>query len=311
MNPSGGLGGAAVLVTGASGFIGTRAVAALEAVGAVVHALDRVPCAAVPPERGHVADIRDAESVAAAVAAARPAYVLHLAAAKERSALLGDFAPLMDANAVGTANLLAATAAVPGVRMMVAVGTAEEYGAQPCPFREDMCEAPASAYSLSKACASHACRTAHRLGGLPVVELRPTLAYGPGQPPDMFLPALVAALAAGRHFAMTAGEQTRDFVYVDDLVAALLAALLTPEAAGRVVNVGSGKPVALADLARSVARMLDAEELLGIGEVPYRTGEVMDYWVDPTLAAELLGWRATTPLTDGLRAVVDDACTRH
>jgi UDP-glucose 4-epimerase len=154
-------------------------------------------------------------------------------------------------------------------------------------------------------------RAAHRLHGMPAVELRPTLAYGPGQPPDLFLPALIQALAEGRRFPMSGGEQTRDFVFVADLIEAVLAALVTPEAAGRVINVGSGQPVTLAELARRVEGAMGAEGLVGLGEVPYRTGEVMDYWVDASLALDLLGWRPCVALDDGLRITIDDALGRR
>lgn len=303
--------GAPVLVTGAAGFIGRHTVAALRESGADVFALDRRPSEVVAPERALVADVRDAAAVDAAFAQAAPAFVVHLAGRKDRSSRIEDFPALLEANAVGTANILAAAAKLPELRSFVTVGTAEEYGSQPCPFRESMCEQPASAYSLSKAAASQAVRTACRLQGLPAVELRPTLAYGPGQPPEMFLPALIAALAEGRRFPMTRGEQTRDFVFVADLVAAILAALAMPAAAGRVVNVGSGMPVMLAELALEVERMMGVSGLVGIGDLPYRTGEVMDYWVDPSLALELLGWTALVDLDEGLKITIDDALRRR
>ena len=302
--------GSRVLVTGAAGFIGRHAVASLRDAGADVFALDRFESVVAPPERTLLADITDATAVAAAVAEAAPAFVLHLAARKDRTSDVEDFAAMLTANAVGTSNVLAASAKLPGLRSFVTLGTAEEYGSQPCPFRESMCEEPASAYSLSKTAVSHAVRAAHRLHGVPAVELRPTLAYGPGQPPDLFLPALIEALAAGRRFPMSPGEQTRDFVFVEDLVAAMLAALVTREAAGRVINIGSGQPVTLAELARRVERLMGVEGLLGLGELPYRTGEVMDYWVDASLARDLLGWTSRVDLDEGLRLTIDDARRR-
>jgi nucleoside-diphosphate-sugar epimerase len=303
--------GARALVTGAAGFIGRHAVAALREAGADVFALARLAGVVAPPERTLLADITDAAAVDAAVAEAAPAFVLHLAGRKDRTSAVEDFGPLLTANAVGTCNVLAASAKVPGLRSFVTLGTAEEYGNQPCPFRESMREQPASAYSLSKTAVSHALRAAYRLHGVPAVELRPTLAYGPGQPPDLFLPALIKALAEGRHFPMSPGEQTRDFVFITDLIEAILAALVTPEAAGRVINIGSGEPVTLAELARKVERLMGLEGLVGFGEVPYRTGEVMDYWVDPSLARDLLGWTAHVGLDEGLRITIDDALGRR
>lgn len=293
-----------VLVSGAAGFIGRPLVERLTGAGCEVHAVDRdggaVSLEAVP----HACDIRDAEAVRAAVRAARPEVAFHLAAWKERQADLPAFHRALDVNLTGSLNLLTALLEEGTCRRVVVVGTAEEYGIQACPFTERMREAPVSAYSYSKACVTLLCETLERLHGLPYVLVRPTLAYGPGQPPEMFVPALVAALAEGRRFPMTAGDQTRDFVYVDDVVGALLAAGTAPGVDGRKLNVGSGDSVTLADVARTVAELTGRPDLLGLGELSYRPSEVMEYSVDTSLARELLSWVPRVRLDEGLRRTV-------
>lgn len=303
-----GLRGTRVLVTGAAGFIGSRLVARLVAEGARVHAMDLRASDAPGIEAAHVADITDAEAVDAVVAAARPVHVFHLAGFKERSSTPEAFRLASAVNVRGTLNLLFAMVELdPGAASFVAMGTSEEYGQGPTPFRESQPEQPLSAYGVSKAEATQLCRAFQRSMGVPAVVLRPTIAYGPGQPPDLFLSALVASLARGERFPMTAGEQTRDFVYVDDIVDAQLLAATTPAAAGRVINIGSGEPVRLRDLAQTVARLMDAEGLLGLGEVPYRTGENMEYRSDVSLAREILGWEPSVSLEEGLRRTIEAA----
>ncbi len=299
--------GSRVLVTGAAGFIGSRLVTRLLAEGAQVHTLDLLPGAAESVVQAHQADIADADAVAAAVEAADPDHVFHLAAFKERSSTPAAFELAMAVNAGGTLNVLTAAAARPGLRSFVTMGTSEEYGQGPTPFRESQREQPISAYGASKTAATHLCQAFHRARAVPATVLRPTIAYGPGQPPDLFLSALVAALARGDRFPMTPGGQMRDFVHVDDIVEALLLAATRPAARGRVINVGSDEPLTIAELARRVAAQMDAEQLLGIGELPYRTGENMDYRADSTLARELLGWQARVRLEDGLVQVVETA----
>lgn len=301
------LAGQRVLVTGAAGFIGGYLVAELSALGAVVHALDLSASNASGSVVWHQADLSEASAVAEAVEAADPAYVFHLAAYKVRTAEPAAFDAATRANVLGTLNLAIALAGRPGLRALVATGTAEEYGGAPAPFTEEQREAPVSAYSFSKTAMTHLLQTFHRVHGLPAVVVRPTVAYGPGQPADMFVPALVGALVRGERFAMTAGEQTRDFVYVDDVVEGLLLAAATPEASGRVIVLASGSAVTMRELAERAETLVGTPGLVDAGAVAYRPGEIMDYRADGLLARELLGWRPRVGLDEGLRRVVEAA----
>ena len=168
-----------------------------------------------------------------------------------------------------------------------------------------MRELPVNAYSQSKQSLTHLCEVLHHLHGLPVVILRPSIAYGPGQSTDMFLPALIRALLTDTPFAMTAGGQTRDFVYVSDVVDAMLLAATRAGVAGEILNIGSGQPVTIATLAQKVAAIIGKPELLQIGKLPYRQGEVMSYSVDAGKACALLGWAPQVGLDEGLAATID------
>jgi nucleoside-diphosphate-sugar epimerase len=114
----------------------------------------------------------------------------------------------------------------------------------------------------------------------------------------MMIPQLVAALRAGRPFAMTAGTQTRDFVFVDDVAEAIVAAVAA--AAGVTINIGSGEELAVRDAAHTIARAVGADEsLLRFGELPTRPGEALRYVLDVARAQRLLGWAPRTPLAVG------------
>ena len=166
---------------------------------------------------------------------------------------------------------------------------------------------PVSAYSFSKVAAAQLLQTFHRIHGLPIVVLRPSLAYGPGQGNEMFLPALIWSLLRGRRFAMSRGEQTRDYVYIDDVIAALLRAAVCPEATGQVINVSSGEPSRIVDIAKLAADLIgnNAESLLDIGKIEYRQGEAINYWADRSKAKQLLGWEPNVTLHDGLARTVE------
>lgn len=140
---------------------------------------------------------------------------------------------------------------------------------------------------------------------LPVTVLRPSVAYGPGQREDMFLPALICALLRGEPFPMTAGEQTRDFIYISDLVEALGLAGLDDATNGEVINIGGGSAIRITDLVDKVELMTQSHGMARRGAVDYRPGEAMRYLLDISKSARLLGWYPSTPLEQGLQQTVD------
>ncbi len=292
--------GRRVLVTGARGFIGGYIVEALQQRHAVVTVLNRMPSRADASFLQHTGDLRDAGFVRDCVSSVRPEIVFHLAAFKERTPELAAFSDAISTNVMGSLNLFTALHEQKGVGSIVVVGTAEEYGHHSAPFVEQMREAPVTAYSFSKACTTQLCDILYRLYQLPAVVVRPTIVYGPRQGSDMFLPALIESLLLGRPFPMTAGQQTRDFLYITDLVDGLLRAATTPSACGEVVNLGSGRPVSIGKLALDIERMLGKVGLVRLGALPYRPKEVMSYSVDIRKAAEVLNWRPTVSLEQGL-----------
>jgi len=295
-----------VLITGVTGFIGRHLARACEASGAQVFGFSRRCSGELVSGNSIVGDITNRQLVLEAIDRVKPAYVFHLAADKSRSASIADFRHCLETNLMGTLNLVeACLSTVPEVKF-IAVGTCEEYGVN-APFSESMREAPVSAYSCSKVAVTHLLQTFHHIYRFPAVIVRPSLAYGPGQENGMFIPALIKRLLTNRTFAMSGGEQTRDFVYIDDLVEAILLAATCSEADGRVINVSSFEPVRIIDLARTIADLMGdgARELLNVGELAYRPGETMNYFSDNREAGRLLGWSPCVDLQTGLSRTVE------
>ncbi len=297
--------GRRVLITGANGFIGGHLTGALNGLGALVSVADIRPGGSTAPVREYAGDLCDVDFTQTCVKECDPEIIIHLAASKERSVDIGAFSLAISSNLTGSLNLFAAAMKLRGLKSIVVLGTAEEYGNNTTPFVEDMRERPVSAYSYSKLCVTRLCETLNSLHGTPFVVLRPTVAYGPGQGHEMFLPALIKTLLANREFPMTSGIQTRDFIYVTDLISAIQLASVTPKAAGRVINIGSGSPVAIGEIAVKAARMLGREDLLRIGALDYRHGEAMEYYVDTGIARQLLDWTASISLEEGLRRTIE------
>ncbi len=293
------------VVTGAGGFIGTHLVRALRAGDVPVLAIDR-------SESPGLLRLRELEGVTtrgvdddvaswrAALEGVAIGTVHHLAGGRVAD---GDPAAQQRANVAPLAALFDALAdRVPATIVLASSG--EVYGAAPAPFREDGPTVPETGYGIAKLAAEQLGFTRARQHGIPFVVARLSVVYGPGQGPGMFVPDLVDAVRSGRAFDMTAGEQWRDFVHVEDAVAALCALGATPAAHGAVVNVGSGDPIQLRDVARFARELAGGGPPIRIGALPYREGEAMDYRFDVSRLTALTGCAARISLREGLQRLL-------
>ena len=297
-----------VLVTGSSGFIGRHLCEYLSKQGINVIALSRNGhCKKLVETEQYALDLRDQIKVRELIQYIKPRYVVHLAAVKERNVAASEYRLVYDGNWQSSFNLIEACQEVGTLRRFVFLGSTDEYGIQAPPFVESAREAPTTSYGLSKLAVTQLLQTFARSCDFPAVILRPTLVYGPNQGLEMFLSAMIQSLVCGKRFAMTKGEQTRDYVYVDDLIAAIIAALTANyEVYGQLINISSGIPLRIKDLALIVARLAGDETgcLLDFGARDYRQGEAMEYWSTNNLAKALLNWRPFISLEEGLRRTI-------
>jgi UDP-glucose 4-epimerase len=189
------------------------------------------------------------------------------------------------------APLAAARALAP--RTIVYLSTGEIYGHAPVPFTEDGPIDPRTPYAIAKREGEVGLAAA-----APAVYLvRPAVVYGPGQPPRMLIPRVLAAVRAGQPIALTAGDQTRDFLHLDDLVELIVCCVADDPSPG-LYNAGTGRETTVRAACLLLAR--DRASLLDFGALPPRPDDQLRYALDPTRAATRLGWRARVSLEDGL-----------
>ncbi|MCC6350569.1 MAG: NAD-dependent epimerase/dehydratase family protein [Candidatus Eisenbacteria bacterium] len=308
------LGGREILVTGGAGFVGSHLVRRLVRDGARVTVLTQpgAPIAALAEVAGRVTlvegDLVESASLEQAIGLLAPEVVFHLAAwtgGRSRPDDPGAWRLSLRVNLEGTLNLLVSLAAGrTRPKRIVRTGGMEEYGAGPAPFREEQREHAVSPYSASQVAATQVAHALAAQWNLPLVTLRPALVYGPGQDESFFLPSLVRACVEGRDFAMTSGEQAVDFVFVDDVVEALIASATRDGVEGEILNAGSGREITLRDLAERVRALSGSRARLLFGARPERAGEASHRWMDSRRAARLLEWSARTKLDEGLRRLI-------
>jgi UDP-glucose 4-epimerase len=305
------------LVTGGAGFIGSNIVAALVARGETVRALDNLATGhwgllrRVVADASRVetitADIRDASAVAAAMRGID--VVFHEAALGSVPRSVENPAESDEVNVHGTVIVLD-EARRAGVRRVVFAASSSAYGDTPqLPKHEDMPSSPMSPYAVTKLTCEKYMSVFSSLYGLETVSLRYFNVFGPNQRPEgpyaAAIPRFVQAALTGAPITVFGdGEQTRDFCFVDNAVAAnLLAADASRKLSGEVINVAGGRRISLNDLVREIGRVLGKP--LDVRHVDARPGDVRHSLADIGRAKELLGFEPRVRWEDGLPRTIE------
>ena len=299
-----------VLVTGGCGFIGHHLVRRLIRDGHAVRVLDNgssgphgqlIPGAIL--QRG---DVRAPEECHKAMQGVD--LCVHLAAIASVAECTRDWSAATTTNLMGTVNILAAARAAGGVPVVLA-SSAAVYGAGAPPLSEDAPVDPLSNYGIDKLASEMQARFAGDIGGVPTAILRFFNVYGPGQSPVSGYSGVISlfleAALAGRDLTIEGdGAQTRDFVFVGDVVDAILAAAPHAAATPPVLNVCRGRAVAINDLARAILSQTGSR-----ADILYRSprpGDIRHSLGDPHRAKTLVGFSAETDLSTGLDALLKD-----
>jgi UDP-glucose 4-epimerase len=298
-----------VLVTGGAGFIGSNLVRALLARGDDVRVLDNFSTG----NRGNLGgleqdvelvegDLRSYERVHAAVRGVEVVFHQGALAAVQRS--VQDPLTTTAVNVEGTLNVLLA-ARDEGVRRIVNASSSSVYGnGGDLPRVETQLPDPISPYAVAKLAAERFCTSFSRVYAMEIVSLRYFNVFGPRQDPTSqyaaVVPRFIRAIAAGETVTVYGdGDQSRDFTYVDNVVAANLLAADAAGVSGQIVNVATGGSTTVNELADTIGRMLSrpVEKLFE----PEREADVRASWADVGEAHRLLGYEPQIALEEGLR----------
>ncbi len=293
-----------VLITGGSGFVGACLARDHIAAGHDVHLILRRESnlwrLAGLEGRYAVswADLRDAQAVQAAVDAARPEVVYHLAAhgvypfQKNRSAILAS-------NLLGTANLLDALDGH-DYQALINVGSSSEYGHKDRPMREADRLEPRTDYAVAKAAATLLCQ-AEAYKGRPVTTVRIFSAYGPWEEPSRLVPWVMACCLRGEGPRITAPGQPRDFIYVDDVVDLLKLAAALPQVRGQILHAGTGRQHTVRDMVETIVSVCSAGRVRAECAPPSPSPDEPRAWVASIArSTELTGWQPRYDLPAGV-----------
>jgi nucleoside-diphosphate-sugar epimerase len=308
--------GKRIMVTGASGFIGSHLLERLDKEGAIAAGvarternLNRIP----PRDRRvfHRADLCDPAAAFQTVMEFAPEILYHFVAHPDGPESFSQFQKTITSNLVSTVNVLEAFR-LAGGRIFIFGDSTKVYGDAPSPYRSDTPSAPTSSYAICKAGGWHFCKLYRRLYGLAVVSVRPTMIYGPRQSYNLISFVIESIQQNSREIRLNGGSQTRDPLFIDDAVDALIfAGRRGTELSGKVINIGGGNELSVTELARAVAMRMDSQIPVVPVETNLRPTEITRMSCDNTEALALLGWCPMTPLDRGLDQTIEFMVAAH
>jgi len=311
-----------ILVTGAAGFIGSHLVEHLLARGERVVGLDNFDPFYSPAEKRHnleralrdpnftliEADCADLAAVEDALGTEALDVVIHLAAKAGVRPSIADPLGYARANLTGTQSILE-LARRREVRRFIFASSSSVYGNNPkVPFAEDdPVEHPISPYAATKRGGELLCHTYHHLFGMSVIALRFFTVYGPRQRPDLAIRKFATLMLRGEPIPFFGdGSTERDYTWIDDIIQGVLAAVdrtarVSPEF--HIINLGESRTTSLSRLVTLLGKALGVEPVLQ--RLPLQPGDVQRTFADVTRARELLGYRPTTPVEEGIPRFVE------
>jgi nucleoside-diphosphate-sugar epimerase len=289
-----------VLLTGATGFVGRHAGAALARRGFEVHAVARAPGPAAEGVAWHAADLLDGDAARRLVDRIRPTHLLHLAWYVEH----GKFwhSPENLRWVAASLELVRAFRQAGGERAVLS-GTCAEYE-----WGHGLCSeastptVPATLYGACKLALHQVVEAYARQSGMSAAWGRIFLLYGPHEPPARLVASVARALLRGEPAPCSHGMQVRDFLHAADAADAF-AALLDSDVRG-AVNIGSGEPVALRDVVQALAARAGRPDLLRLGALPAAPGDPAALTADVSRLRGEVGWSPALSLEAGLDDVV-------
>jgi nucleoside-diphosphate-sugar epimerase len=290
-----------ILLTGASGFIGSHLVKLLNHDGYEVHALVRE----LKSQNGvqeHKCDLSDREQIRRAFATLKPDFFVHLASRAKPGRDLKEMDAQVEETLKPCLNL--ANEIPEPTKLAIFFGSSEEYGNGSSPFREDQNLISMSPYGWAKISAYYATQMILSQRKVQGCWVRPFLTFGPGQKPEFLLSQLIAGCLKNEKIDLTPGEQTRDLIYVEDLCRMILTLLKNPaKAAGQTLNLCTMEPRSVRSIAELVRDLVGRGEL-NFGALSYRTNEAMSCYGSNEKFVGIFGAPTVTPFAEALRKTI-------
>ena len=250
-------------------------------------------------------DLRDKQELSKCIDTIQPDIIFHLAAYVNPERDYYTIEHSFSTNFNGTKNLLEALFDY-NYDVFINTGTCEEYGTNKSPFKEIYRENPVSPYATSKIASTYFCEMMANTYDKPIITVRPFLAYGPKQISKLLIPSLFYHGFENKKIILTPAEQTRDFIYVDDLANAYisLAKNFNKVKGMGIFNIVSGVETQIKTVVNLIKRKFNDPQFQIAGK-PYRKNETMHFYSSISKIKEAIGWSASWKIEDGIDATYE------
>lgn len=304
------LSGKKVLISGASGFIGSNLVRRLLGEGCRVSILTRRQSAKwriqgiLKNVKNYTADVTDRRMLKKAVSAVKPDIILQTSVYGGHR-YQDESGKIFDTNIIGAKNLLD-VCLEEGFGLYINTGSSSEYGVKHSPMKEGDILRPVTEYGISKAWASMYCKAAAEINRAPVTTLRIFSPYGYYDSPTRLIPYLVTSCLRGRNPRIISGKAVRDFVFINDVVDAYINTIRRSEhARGEIFNIGSGRQVSVMDVAEKILLLTGSRSRIVSSGADERANQPKRWQADISKAGRVLGWKPKTDISQGLEKTIE------
>lgn len=300
-----------VLITGATGFIGTNLLRYLIKEGKFeIHILTRETSNKwriknlLGDISEHSADITDYEKISTVIQDINPEYIFHLATYGGYPRIQKDNDIMLNNNLIGTHNLLKATMDIK-YKCFVNTGTSSEYGMKGIAMKETDTLEPNTMYGLSKAASTMLCQYIAREYKKPITTLRLFSVYGYYEEKFRLIPDVILHCLKNKSLSLSAGSQKRDFVFIEDVIQSYIKAIDNPSKEGVILNVGGGVDFTIEDVAKKIVSIMGSKIKLNFGTKKLENFETSVSWkADINRIKSILGWIPKTDLEEGLKKTI-------
>ncbi len=297
-----------ILVTGATGFIGSRLTRFLLQKNAQVSVVMRAGSDPwrikdiLPQVRVIEGDLRQANRLAEQLKNTEFDVVVHLAWNGANSSKYKNMSSQVHENLNGSLEIVQ-LAKECNARKWIGFGSALEYGSRSGVFSESLQPSPESLYGISKYAVCLLAKKMCELNQVDFVWIRPFWLYGPFDDPLRMIPSVIGCLLRGKVPPLTLGEQSWDYLYIEDAVKAIWMLVEHPAATG-IFNLGSGEVHTIRNIVERIRDLVDSSLSLGFGQVPYPEDQIMHLQADISKLKSVTGWKPQTSIDDGLGQTV-------
>ena len=299
-----------VLITGASGFVGSNLTRKLLQEGYEVHILSQPffnkwrLIDVLSKLNNHTVDLLEAEKLKKLIKEIKPEVIFHLAAAGVFGGISSPEKELIEVNFLGTVNLINACADI-NYKCFVNTGSSSEYGSKDKPIKEtDICE-PVNTYGISKLAALLYGSFIAKTQNQSIIGLRLFSPFGPFDDSQRLISSVIIKALRNEEILLSNPKGVRDFIFVEDVVEAYLKSIdLASQFKGEIFNVGSGREISVSEIVKTICQLTNTKSKIKWGQVSPRPWDTVHWQADISKISHCFIWRPEYSLEQGLKKTI-------